>query len=52
MQNNEIEILTVALRKAAFNMKWQSGKYRDVDEAQAAADHWIERELARGRRQA
>ena len=52
MKDNEIEILTVALRKAAFNMKWQSGKYRDVEEAQKAADRWIELELARGRRQA
>lgn len=52
MKDAEILILTAALRKAAFWMKWQSGKYRDVEEAQKAADRWIKQELARGRRQA
>lgn len=52
MRDTEIDILTAALRKAAYLMKWQSGKYRDVDEAQKAADRWIKQELARGRRQA
>lgn len=49
---NESEIYIEVARNLAFQLEWQSGKYRDVEIARRAADRKVAYEIARARRKA